>query len=104
MRKSRHSPSLRVALVEALTVADVGGLAAGTGCLTVFTNEQGGVEDDLIVTNAGGKLLAPYGYTSLLLTEVLSQFLCCLCVQPHSLFFQIFFYLNFFILLTIKLI
>jgi len=50
-----HGPD-RVALVEALTVADVGGLAAGTGCLTVFTNDQGGVEDDLIVTNAGDYL------------------------------------------------
>jgi len=46
----------RVALVESLTVADVAGLAEGTGCLTVFTNAQGGVEDDLIVTNAGEHL------------------------------------------------
>ena len=41
----------RFAFVESLTVADVAGLAEGTGTLSLFTNNNGGIEDDLIVTN-----------------------------------------------------
>ena len=42
----------RFDFIESLTVADVRGLPANTGTLTVFTNHQGGIEDDLIVTSA----------------------------------------------------
>ena len=42
--------------MESLTVADVKSLGANSGSLTVFTNEKGGIEDDLIVTNANGHL------------------------------------------------
>ena len=42
--------------MESLTVADVRNLKAKCGALTVFTNDQGGIEDDLIVTNAEGFL------------------------------------------------
>ena len=38
--------------MESLTVADVRGLKPNTGTLTVFTNERGGIKDDLIVTNS----------------------------------------------------
>uniref|UniRef100_A0AC35U482 Aminomethyltransferase n=1 Tax=Rhabditophanes sp. KR3021 TaxID=114890 RepID=A0AC35U482_9BILA len=40
----------RVAFIESLTTADVEGLKPNTGSLSVFTNEKGGIEDDLIVT------------------------------------------------------
>ena len=42
--------------MESLTVADVKGLKHNTGTLTVFTNERGGIKDDLIVTNSEGFL------------------------------------------------
>ena len=42
----------RFAFMENLTVADVAGLKEGQGTLTLFTNEKGGIQDDLIVTNA----------------------------------------------------
>lgn len=35
---------------ETICTADVQGLAKGSGALTVFTNKQGGILDDLIVT------------------------------------------------------
>ena len=46
----------RVAFMESLTTADVEKMAENTGSLTVFTNEKGGIIDDLIVTNAGDHL------------------------------------------------
>lgn len=36
--------------MESLTTADVQGLAENSGSLSVFTNEKGGIKDDLIVT------------------------------------------------------
>ncbi|XP_078723182.1 aminomethyltransferase, mitochondrial [Lampetra fluviatilis] len=39
-----------VAFMESLTVADVAGLKDDTGTLSLFTNEAGGIVDDLIVT------------------------------------------------------
>ena len=38
--------------MESITVADVKGLKPNSGALTLFTNTQGGIEDDLIVSNA----------------------------------------------------
>ncbi|CAI4222759.1 unnamed protein product [Auanema sp. JU1783] len=40
----------REAFIESLTTADVQGLASNSGTLSVFTNEKGGIKDDLIVT------------------------------------------------------
>ncbi|GMS80938.1 hypothetical protein PENTCL1PPCAC_3113, partial [Pristionchus entomophagus] len=40
----------RVAFMESLTTADIEGMAVNTGSLSVFTNEKGGIEDDLIVS------------------------------------------------------
>ena len=40
----------RVEFIESLTVADVGGLGEDQGTLTVFTNPEGGIIDDLIVS------------------------------------------------------
>lgn len=39
-----------VPFLEKLVVADVAGLAPGTGTLTVFTNEKGGAIDDSVIT------------------------------------------------------
>ncbi|XP_078432474.1 glycine cleavage T-protein family [Wolffia australiana] len=39
-----------VAFLEKLVIADVKGLAPGTGTLTVFTNENGGAIDDSVIT------------------------------------------------------
>jgi len=46
----------RAAFMEKLCTADIKGLAEGMGSLTVITNEEGGVIDDCIVTNAGDHL------------------------------------------------
>jgi aminomethyltransferase len=34
-------------------VSDIAGLAEGTGCLSLITNENGGILDDTVITNAG---------------------------------------------------
>jgi aminomethyltransferase len=39
-----------VRFLEGLVVGDVAGLAPGTGSLSVFTNEKGGIIDDTVVT------------------------------------------------------
>lgn len=41
----------RFKYIESMIVSDIEGLKPNTGCLSVFTNEQGGIEDDLIVNN-----------------------------------------------------
>ncbi|XP_077496833.1 aminomethyltransferase, mitochondrial isoform X1 [Amblyomma americanum] len=43
-----HGPD-RVRFVESLVVSDIEGLADDSGTLTVYTNEKGGIIDDLIV-------------------------------------------------------
>lgn len=43
--------------VETLTTADIHGLAKGNGTLTVFTNEKGGILDDLIVNRVNSDFL-----------------------------------------------
>jgi aminomethyltransferase len=42
-----------VAFVEKMVVGDIGGLAPGFGCLSLVTNENGGIIDDTVITNAG---------------------------------------------------
>lgn len=39
-----------IPFLEKLVIADVAGLAPGTGTLTVFTNEKGGAIDDSVIT------------------------------------------------------
>lgn len=39
-----------IPFLEKLVIADVAGLAPGTGSLTVFTNEKGGAIDDSVIT------------------------------------------------------
>jgi len=46
----------RVAFMESLCTSDLKGLPDGMGSLSVITNEDGGVIDDCIVTNAGDHL------------------------------------------------
>lgn len=43
----------RVAFLETLVVGDIASLAEGTGCLSLITNENGGILDDTVITNAG---------------------------------------------------
>jgi len=45
------------AALETLVPADVIGLADGTQCYSVFTNDHGGIEDDLIIARQGGSYL-----------------------------------------------
>jgi aminomethyltransferase len=42
-----------IPFLETLVVGDIVGLAPGTGTLSVFTNENGGVIDDTVVTKVG---------------------------------------------------
>lgn len=46
-----------VECIETLTTADISGLPKGTGTLTVFTNDKGGILDDLIVSRVNSKFL-----------------------------------------------
>jgi aminomethyltransferase len=43
----------RVKFLEKIVVGDIGGLAPGNGCLSLVTNEKGGIIDDTVITNAG---------------------------------------------------
>jgi glycine cleavage system aminomethyltransferase T len=43
-----------VPFLEGLVVGDIAGLADGTGSLSVFTNEKGGIIDDTVITKVGG--------------------------------------------------
>ncbi|MGH7067766.1 MAG: glycine cleavage system aminomethyltransferase GcvT [Acetobacteraceae bacterium] len=45
------------AALETLVPADIAGLGAGRQRYTVLTNDQGGIRDDLMVTNLGDRLL-----------------------------------------------
>lgn len=45
-----------IAFVESVTVADVEGLAPGTGTLSLITNEQGGIIDDTMITKTTDQL------------------------------------------------
>ncbi len=42
-----------ISFLEGLVVGDIQGLADGTGSLSVFTNEKGGIIDDTVVTKVG---------------------------------------------------
>ncbi|VDM99012.1 unnamed protein product [Thelazia callipaeda] len=46
-----------IAFIESLTTADVEGLGENQGCLSVFTNDKGGIRDDLIVTKVNEELV-----------------------------------------------
>mmetsp|Transcript_11560 Transcript_11560/g.20805 ORF Transcript_11560/g.20805 Transcript_11560/m.20805 type:complete len:418 (+) Transcript_11560:39-1292(+) len=41
------------AFLEKIVVGDIAGLGEGSGCLSLVTNEQGGILDDTVITNAG---------------------------------------------------
>ncbi|CAB9504436.1 Aminomethyltransferase, mitochondrial [Seminavis robusta] len=43
----------RVKFLESVVVGDIAGLAPGQGCLSLVTNEKGGIIDDTVITNAG---------------------------------------------------
>jgi len=43
----------RVAFLEKIVVGDIASLAPGSGCLSLVTNEDGGIIDDTVITNAG---------------------------------------------------
>mmetsp|Transcript_22646 Transcript_22646/g.45568 ORF Transcript_22646/g.45568 Transcript_22646/m.45568 type:complete len:415 (+) Transcript_22646:95-1339(+) len=43
----------RTAFIEKLVVGDIASLPAGSGCLSLITNAQGGIIDDTVITNAG---------------------------------------------------
>jgi aminomethyltransferase len=43
----------RVRFLETMAVGDIGGLKQGAGCLSLVTNEKGGIIDDTVITNAG---------------------------------------------------
>ena len=54
MLQTTVSGSDRVEFIESLVVGDVAGLADDHGMLTLFTNEPGGIIDDLIVSRTSG--------------------------------------------------
>jgi aminomethyltransferase len=42
-----------VAFLEKVVLGDIAGLSTGSGCLSLVTNEKGGIIDDTVITNAG---------------------------------------------------
>ena len=50
MLQSRVLGEDRIEFIENLTVADIEGLDLNSGTLSVFTNDDGGIIDDLIIT------------------------------------------------------
>lgn len=46
----------RIKFLESLVVADIDGLKENQGTLSVFTNEQGGIKDDLIINKLPNEL------------------------------------------------
>ena len=46
----------RIKFMESLTVADIQELPEGQGTLSLFTNQNGGICDDLIITKMSGYL------------------------------------------------
>lgn len=46
----------RVKFLESLVVADIEGLQENTGTLSLFTNENGGIKDDLIINKKADEL------------------------------------------------
>jgi len=43
----------RAAFLEKIVVGDIKGLKSGSGCLSLVTNDKGGIIDDTVITNAG---------------------------------------------------
>lgn len=43
----------RAAFLEKIVLGDIAGLKEGSGCLSLVTNETGGIIDDTVITNAG---------------------------------------------------
>ena len=43
----------RVKFVEKMVVGDIQGLDTNHGCLSLITNDQGGIKDDTVIVNAG---------------------------------------------------
>mmetsp|Transcript_18593 Transcript_18593/g.46059 ORF Transcript_18593/g.46059 Transcript_18593/m.46059 type:complete len:413 (+) Transcript_18593:69-1307(+) len=43
----------RADFLEKIVVGDIKGLTTGSGCLSLVTNENGGIIDDTVITNAG---------------------------------------------------
>ena len=46
----------RVEFIESLCVGDIKELKTGSATLSLFTNEEGGINDDTIITNLDGFL------------------------------------------------
>lgn len=46
-----------VPFLEKLVVGDVAGIKNGSGSLSVFTNEQGGIIDDTVITKVSSRML-----------------------------------------------
>jgi aminomethyltransferase len=40
----------RIQFIEKLVVGDIAGLNNGSGCLSLVTNEKGGIIDDTVIT------------------------------------------------------
>ena len=43
----------RFAFLERIVCGDIKSLPEGSSCLTLITNENGGIKDDSVITNAG---------------------------------------------------
>ena len=53
MYKIRWHGKDRVKFVEKMVVGDIQGLDTNHGCLSLITNDQGGIKDDTVIVNAG---------------------------------------------------
>ena len=53
MYKIRWHGKDRAKFVEKMVVGDIQGLDTNHGCLSLITNDQGGIKDDTVIVNAG---------------------------------------------------
>lgn len=59
-----------VKFLEQLVIGDIGSIANGSGALSMFTNEKGGIIDDTVVTKATTTL---YLYLAIPIWQLLLQ-------------------------------
>jgi len=75
-----------IPFLETLVVGDIVGLAPGTGTLSVFTNENGGVIDDTVITKVGlGFRVTQHIYLCVCVERERERVCVCIPVCPLSL-------------------
>ena len=70
--------------LEKLVVGDVHGIKNGSGTLSVFTNEKGGIIDDTVITKAGCPWSSRKHYMAMRPYNVYAQLQGKSCYSAHT--------------------